>query len=121
VIRNTKSGFREASRRWSGADAADAAAISTPTKPATTVDWFKAAVGLVRDTLLGALMIGFLVVYGLALPFIKLGLFHYISWKAFRDDGWAVGAVVFLMSCAVIDVGLIWGLVRVLTGEMRLY
>jgi hypothetical protein len=118
VIRNTKSGFRDASRRWSGADQVLQVQPHTA-KPKKGVTRILREV--VESLVSGIFLIAVIVVYGLALPAIKLGLFHFLSWKAYKENGLATGFIVFAMSCLVIDIGLIWGVVLVAQGKLEMW
>jgi hypothetical protein len=118
VIRNAKSGFRKASQRWSGADQVS---LTQPNAEKTQ----KSVLQMCQDGLAsvgwGIAALAYMVIFALALPAIKLGLFHFLSWKAYKENGLATGFVVFALSCLVIDIGLIWGAVLVAQGKLRVW
>jgi hypothetical protein len=118
VIRNAKSGFRDASRRWSGTDQSPQIERRAD-KPKKSIA--RALRDGIENVGAGVFLIALMVVYGLALPAIKLGLFHFLSWKAYKENGLATGFAVFALSCLVIDIGLIWGAVLVAQGKLRVW
>lgn len=117
MIRNVNSGFRQASRRWAGVKDVPVLRVSPPQPKSRWRAFCEAAEAILS----GAFLFGVMIAYGLALPLIKLGLFHYISWKAFKEHGVGTGFVVFAFSCLLIDAGLIWAAIKVAQGDLRIW
>jgi ABC-type sugar transport system permease subunit len=125
-VHRSTSGFGEASKRWSeqfrNADEAPDLAELPKLPNVNNAHSVWAMMRTVWETIWSTMFIvGCMAVLVVTLPFVKLALFHYQVWTAFKKRDFASATAVFVIACAPIDIGLIWGLVLVTRGDLALF
>jgi hypothetical protein len=125
-MRRSTSGFGEASKRWSeqfrNTDGAPNMAELSELPSVNNAGSVWAMIRTFRETIWSTMFIfGYMAALAVALPFVKLALFHYQVWTAFKKRDFASATAVFVLACAPIDFGLIWGLVLVTRGDLALF
>lgn len=62
-------------------------------------------------------VMGGMIAFVVFLPVFKFGLYHYLAWKAYRENGFTVGSGVFLLGCLPVDIGILMCVWFLITGE----